>query len=88
MSQHQREDGQVDDERCPRSPDQAHCVHWWDDENGLCCFCGPRPGLSRSGHAAIIGADYVVPHGAVAGDNGWPWSLHGFIGPWWAGDMR
>ena len=27
---------------CPKSPDDKHCVHWYDAE-GPCCYCKDDP---------------------------------------------
>lgn len=31
---------------CSESPDKKHCVHWYDDEDTPCCYCGDnRPAV-------------------------------------------
>lgn len=37
-------------EDCPESPDGTHCVHWYDEEDMPCCYCGdntPNPATDQ-----------------------------------------
>jgi hypothetical protein len=37
------------DGTCAKSKDGRHCVHWWDEEDHPCCYCGSNAELDNEG---------------------------------------
>lgn len=56
------------DERCPKSSDDAHCVHWYDDR-GPCCWCGDDADAGQSDDSPRPVAGLVAELRRLAAEN-------------------
>lgn len=44
----------VEETDCAKSPDGAHCHHWYDEDTDPCCFCGDN---ARGADLIIVGGE-------------------------------